>query len=160
MGNGSMKSKRYKCTDGSFKKSSLDSLRARVVELEREGRRKDEELCAREQQVRSLQEQLAKQSRALAQLSQQLQDKCVQLSKLQDVMRNQGGAQVALPARTPSVRTGCRGSPNLGVRIKETLNRRRGAKEGVSAEPTSRTYDSSSLPKFSFDKARVPKDAR
>ncbi|XP_075903192.1 cGMP-dependent protein kinase 2 [Nelusetta ayraudi] len=159
MGNGSMKSKRYKCTDGSFKKSSLDSLRARVVDLEREGRRKDEELCAREQQVRSLQEQLAKQSRALAQLSQQLQDKCVQLNKLQDVMRNQGGAQVGLPSRPPSVRTGSRGSPNLGVRIKETLNRRRGAKEGVSAEPTSRTYDSSSLPKFSFDKARVPKDA-
>lgn len=159
MGNGSMKSKRYKCTDGSFKKSSVDSLRARVVELEREGRRKDEELCAREQQVRSLQEQLAKQSRALAQLGQQLQDKCVQLNKLQDVMRNQGAAQVGLPARAPSVRTGCRGSPNLGVRIKETLNRRRGAKEGVSAEPTSRTYDSSSLPKFSFEKARVPKDA-
>lgn len=155
-----MKSKRYKCTDGSFKKSSLDSLRARVADLEREGRRKDEELCAREQQVRSLQEQLAKQSRALAQLSQQLQDKCVQLNKLQDVMRNQGGAQVGLPSRPPSVRTGSRGSPNLGVRIKETLNRRRGAKEGVSAEPTSRTYDSSSLPKFSFDKARVPKDAR
>lgn len=174
MGNGSMKSKRYKCTDGcgaasnswthkdgcGFKKSSLDSLRARVVELEREGKRKDEELCAREQQIRSLQEQLAKQTRALAELSEELQDKCIQLNKLQDVMRSQGGAQVSLASRPPSVKTGGRGSPNLSVRIKETLNRRKGAKAGVSAEPTSRTYDSSSLPKFSFEKARVPKDAR
>lgn len=174
MGNGSMKSKRYKHTDGSagasnswthkdgggFKNSSLDSLRARVDELEREGKRRDEELCAKEQQIKSLQEQLAKQTRALAELSEELQNKCIQLNKLQDVMKNQGGAPASLPSRAPSIKTGGKSSPNLSVRIKETLNRRKGAKAGVSAEPTSRTYDSSSLPKFSFEKARVPKDAR
>lgn len=171
MGNGSMKSKRYKHTDGSnsrahkdngggFKNSSLDSLRARVDELEREGKRRDEELCAKEQQIKGLQEQLAKQTRALAELSEELQNKCIQLNKLQDVMKNQSGAAAGLVSRPPSVRTGGKSSPNLSVRIKETLNRRKGAKAGVSAEPTSRTYDSSSLPKFSFEKARVPKDAR
>lgn len=174
MGNGSMKSKRYKHTDGSagasnswthkdgggFKNSSLDSLRARVDELEREGKRRDEELCAKEQQIKSLQEQLAKQTRALAELSEELQNKCIQLNKLQDVMKNQGGAPASFPSRAPSIKTGGKSSPNLSVRIKETLNRRKGAKAGVSAEPTSRTYDSSSLPKFSFEKARVPKDAR
>lgn len=174
MGNGSMKSKRYKHTDssarasnswthkdgGGFKNSSLDSLRARVDELEREGKRRDEELCAKEQQIRSLQEQLAKQTRALAELSEELQNKCIQLNKLQDVMKNQGAASVSLPSRPPSIRTAGKSSPNLSIRIKETLNRRKGAKAGVSAEPTSRTYDSSSLPKFSFEKARVPKDAR
>ncbi|KAE8291733.1 cGMP-dependent protein kinase 2 [Larimichthys crocea] len=174
MGNGSMKSKRYKQTDGSaaasnsrahkdngggFKNSSLESLRARVDELEREGKRRDEELCAKEQQIKSLQEQLAKQTRALAELSEELQNKCIQLNKLQDVMKNQSGASAALASRTPSIKTSGKNSPNLGVRIKETLNRRKGAKAGVSAEPTSRTYDSSSLPKFSFEKARVPKDA-
>lgn len=170
MGNGSMKSKRYKHTDGSagasnswthkdgggFKNSSLDSLRARVDELEREGKRRDEELCAKEQQIKSLQEQLAKQTRALAELSEELQNKCIQLNKLQDVMKNQGGAPASLPSRAPSIKTGGKSSPNLSIR----LNRRKGAKAGVSAEPTSRTYDSSSLPKFSFEKARVPKDAR
>ncbi|XP_073322731.1 cGMP-dependent protein kinase 2 [Pagrus major] len=168
MGNGSMKSKRYKHADGSaaykdngggFKNSSLDSLRARVDELEREGKRRDEELCAKEQQIKSLQEQLAKQTRALAELSEELQNKCIQLNKLQDVMKSQSAASAGLASRQPSIKTSSRGSPNLSVRIKETLNRRKGAKAGVSAEPTSRTYDSSSLPKFSFEKARVPKDA-
>ncbi|XP_041792978.1 cGMP-dependent protein kinase 2 isoform X3 [Chelmon rostratus] len=159
MGNGSMKSKRYKHTDGSAANSSLDSLRARVDELEREGKRRDEELCAKEQQIKGLQEQLAKQTRALAELSEELQNKCIQLNKLQDVMRNQSGASAGLPSRPPSIKTSGKSSPNLSVRIKETLNRRKGAKAGVSAEPTSRTYDSSGLPKFSFEKARVPKDA-
>lgn len=175
MGNGSMKSKRYKHTDGSGassngrahkdhggsgKNSSLDSLRARVEELEREGKRKDEELSAKEQQIKGLQEQLVKQTRALAELSEEMQNKCIQLSKLQDVIKNQSSASASVASRPPSIRAGGRGSPNLSVRIKETLNRRKGAKAGVSAEPTSRTYDSSSLPKFSFENARVPKDAR
>lgn len=180
MGNGSVKSKRYKSTDcsaaaaaaaasngrahkdhsGGIKISSLDSLRARVEELEREGKRKDEELCAKEQQIKGLQEQLAKQTRALAELSEELQNKCIQINKLQDVIKNQNGASTGLPSRPPSVKASGKSSPNLSVRIKETLNRRKGAKAGVSAEPTSRTYDSSSLPKFSFEKARVPKDAR
>lgn len=168
MGNGSMKSKRYKPTETSVsaangqahkercsahKTSSLDSLRARVDELEREGKRKDEELCAKEQQIKGLQEQLAKQTRVLSELSEELQNKCIQLNKLQDVLKS--GAPTGLPSRPPSVKASGKSSPNLSVRIKETMNRRKGAKAGVSAEPTS-----SSLPKFSFEKARVPKDVR
>lgn len=131
-----------------------------MEELEREGKRKDEELCAKEQQIKGLQEQLAKQTRALAELSEELQNKCIQLNKLQDVMKNQSGPSAGVGSRQPSIKTSGKGSPNLSIRIKETLNRRKGAKAGVSAEPSSRTYDSSSLPKFSFEKARVPKDAR
>lgn len=157
MGNGSMKSKRNKNADSSvtasnswthkdsrrLKNGSLESLRARVEELEREGKRRVEELHAKEQQIRRLQEQLAKQTRVLAELSEELQD----------VMKSQGGAGAA--SRPPSVRKAGKSSPNLSVCIKETLNRRRGAKAGVSAEPTS-----SGLPKFCFEKARVPKEAR
>lgn len=168
MGNGSMKSKRYKHSDssapasngqlhkdhrGGSKKSSLDSLRARVEELEREVKRKDEELGAKEQQIKGLQDNVAKQTRVLSELSEELQNKCIQLNKLQDVVKS--GAPAGLPSRPPSVKASSGSSPNLSVRIKEGLNRRRGAKAGVSAEPTS-----SSLPKFSFEKARVPKDAR
>ncbi|XP_008295500.1 cGMP-dependent protein kinase 2 isoform X3 [Stegastes partitus] len=157
MGNGSMKSKRYKHADGYQGFKNLDLLRARVEELEREGKRKDEELSAREQQIKGLQEQLAQQTRVLAELSEELQSKCIQISKLQDVVKS--GASAGLASRPPSVKAGGKSSPNLSVRIKESINRRKGAKAGVSAEPTSRTYDSSSLPKFSFEKARVPKDA-
>uniref|UniRef100_A0A667YUC8 cGMP-dependent protein kinase n=1 Tax=Myripristis murdjan TaxID=586833 RepID=A0A667YUC8_9TELE len=157
MGNGSMKSKRYK-QGGGFKNSSSDSLRARVEELEREGKRKDEELCAKEHQIKALQEQLAKQTRALAELSEELQSKCIQLNKLQDVMKNQTGGTAGLglgqTPRPPSIKLSGKNSPNFSGRIRETLNRRKGAKAGVSAEPTS-----SSLQKFSFEKARVPKDA-
>lgn len=163
MGNSSMRSKRHKHGDGSshkdngggFKNCSLDSLRARVDELEREGKRRDEELCSKDQQIKGLQDQLAKQTRALAELSEELQNKCSQLSKLQDVMKNQGGGAMGLPCRQPSLKASGKSSPNLSVRIKEGLNRRRGAKAGVSAEPTS-----NSLPRFSFEKVRVPKDAR
>lgn len=173
MGNSSVKSKRYKNTEGSvtasnswthkdgrrFKNGSLDSLRARVEELEREGKRRDEALHAKEQQIRSLQEQLAKQTQVLAQLSQELQSKCIQLNHLQDMaMQSQGGGGGGgggVAPKPPSVRKAGRSSPNLSLRIKESLNRRRGAKAGVSAEPTS-----SGLPKFCFEKARVPKDVR
>ncbi|KAK2838040.1 hypothetical protein Q5P01_015252 [Channa striata] len=60
-------------------------------------------------------------------------------------------------SRPPSIKAKWKKRTNLSVRMKETTNRRK----GVSAKPTSRTYDSSSpsLPKFSFEKARVPKDA-
>lgn len=161
-----MKSKRYKHTEapasngqvhkdhrGGFKRSSVDSLRARVEELEAEVRRKDEELSAKEHQIRGLQERVASQTRVVSELSEELQNKCIQLNKLQDVVKS--AAPAGLTSRPPSVKASSRSSPNLSVRIKETLNRRRGAKAGVSAEPTS-----SSLPKFSFENARVPKDAR
>lgn len=67
-----------------------------MEELEREGKRKDEELCAKKQQIKCLQEQRAKHTRALAQLSEELQSKCVQISKLQDVMKNQTVVTVSL----------------------------------------------------------------
>lgn len=167
-----MKSKRYKPSDGSApaaaaaaacrgpKNPCLDSLRAWVDELEREGKRRDEELRAKEKLIKDLQEQLARQTDSLAELSEELQEKNVQLNKLQDVMKSQSGAAAAGSSRPPSIRASRRTSPKLSVRIKGSLNRRKGAKSGVSAEPTSRTYDSSGLPKFSFEKARVPKDAR
>ncbi|XP_056141214.1 cGMP-dependent protein kinase 2 [Lampris incognitus] len=178
MGNGSIKSKRFKQTDSNSvassgrahrdqargsKSSPLDVLRARVEELERDRKRKDEELCTKDHQIKGLHEQLVKQTQALAELGEQLQSKCIQLNKLQDVMRNQIGAStglgLGLASGSSSLKAGGKSSPNFGSLIRGTLNRRKGAKAGVSAEPTSRTYDSSSLPKFSFEKARVPKDA-
>ncbi|XP_077378759.1 cGMP-dependent protein kinase 2 isoform X2 [Festucalex cinctus] len=133
MGNGSAKGKRRK-------RPSPDPLRARVEQLEQEVRRKDQELATQEQMLKSLQEKLAVQEQALSQLGHELRKK-QQQGEVQN--GNEDRASAGVP----------------GVHVKETLNKRKGAKAGVSAEPTSRTYDGSHLPKFSFDKARVPKES-
>lgn len=162
MGNASIRSKCCKSTEGSAststkdqqaKQPTRDSLRVRVEELEREVKLKDEELGAREQHIKALQEQLAKQTQVLSELSEELHAKSITLNMLQDAMRSEPSTGLAF--RPASVRASGKSSPNLSVRTKDTPNRRKGAKSGVSAEPTS-----SSLQKFSFEKARVPKDAR
>jgi cGMP-dependent protein kinase 2 len=136
-------------------------LRRRVEEMEKENCKKEEELGAKSQHIASLLEQLANQTQALAELREELQSKSLQIAKLQELIPPQGDSGDPSPG-TPGSRTS-RGSSlraKNSRRSKDTVNRRRGAKAGVSAEPTSRTYDSSSLPKFSFEEARVPKDAR
>lgn len=109
-------------------------------QLEREVCNKDQELAAKEQLLRSLQDKIVVQEQALAHLGQELG------KKQEDEGEKQNGDRTAASVQE--------------VGLKETLNKRKGAKAGVSAEPTSRTYDSSHLPKFSFDKARVPKESR
>ncbi|XP_042325649.1 cGMP-dependent protein kinase 2 [Sceloporus undulatus] len=174
MGNGSVKPKYlkrpeshaghcpYGCSGGSSKflkdpgvnistiTGAADILRSKVWELERELKRQEEELHERNYHILELQEQLAKQTRTIADLTEELKCKCIQLNKLQDVVDTQGA------------------NPFLFSPLKEVpkassapcSNRRRGAKEGVSAEPTTRTYDLTEQPRFSFEKARVRKASR
>lgn len=154
MGNGSVKPKHSKHPDGHPGNLTADALRSKVAELERELRRKDAEIQEREYHLKELREQLAKQTVAIAELTEELQNKCIQLNKLQDVVHIQGGSLLqASPDRVP-----------LEVHRKTSglvsLHSRRGAKAGVSAEPTTRTYDLNKPPEFSFEKARVRKDSR
>ncbi|XP_032737765.1 cGMP-dependent protein kinase 2 isoform X1 [Lontra canadensis] len=153
MGNGSVKPKHAKHPDGRAGPPGVQALRARVAELESELRRREADVQEREYQLKELREQLAKQTAAVAELTEQLQAKCVQLNQLQDVVRSQGGgAPQASPGKAP-----------LDVHREASglvsLHSRRGAKAGVSAEPTSRTYDLNKPPEFSFEKARVRKDS-
>ncbi|XP_069482666.1 cGMP-dependent protein kinase 2 isoform X2 [Ambystoma mexicanum] len=134
-------------------KVGADSLRSKVLELERELTRKDEELRAKEHLFREQEEQMERQKKAMAEIAEKLQSKCTQLSKLQDVIHTQGGNSL-------------QPSPfKAALKINQTISgffrggKRRGAKEGVSAEPTTRTYDLHEHPKFSFEKARVRKDS-
>ncbi|KAG7271516.1 hypothetical protein CRUP_007505 [Coryphaenoides rupestris] len=179
MGNGSMKSRCFKQTrrplssaedeqEQQALQEALVALRRRVEEVEKENCKKMEELCAKDQHIRSLQEQLANQTRALAELGEELQSKSLQITKLQDLIQPPGDPGLGDPSPgdpspgDPGPGQTSRGSSLMAKgsrRSRDTMNKRRGAKAGVSAEPTSRTYDSSSLPKFSFEKARVPKDA-
>ncbi|XP_015271961.1 PREDICTED: cGMP-dependent protein kinase 2 isoform X5 [Gekko japonicus] len=145
MGNGSVKHKYMKRPDGHAENSDL--LRSKVWELERELKRQEEELQERSYHIIELQEQLAKQTRTIADLTEELKCKCIQLNKLQDVVDTQGA--------NPFLFSPLRETPQVGPVASN--NRRRGAKEGVSAEPTTRTYDLSEQPRFSFEKARVRK---
>ncbi|GAB0189192.1 cGMP-dependent protein kinase 2 [Grus japonensis] len=125
-----------------------DVLCSRVLELEKELKRKDQELQEGQSCVAELQEQLAMQTKVIAELTKELQSKCIQLNKLQDVVSTQGEHSLQL-------------SPfKVASRIQVSADRRRGAKEGVSAEPTTRLYDLNRQATFSFEKARVRKDSR
>ncbi|KAH0615794.1 hypothetical protein JD844_026306 [Phrynosoma platyrhinos] len=175
MGNGSVKPKYlkrpeshaghcpYGCSGGSSSKvlkdpgvnistitGAADILRSKVWELERELKRQEEELHERNYHILELQEQLAKQTRTIADLTEELKCKCIQLNKLQDVVDTQGA--------NPFLFSPLKEVPK--VSSAPCSNRRRGAKEGVSAEPTTRTYDLTEQPRFSFEKARVRKASR
>ncbi|XP_030638804.1 cGMP-dependent protein kinase 2 isoform X2 [Chanos chanos] len=161
MGNGSVKLKAFSQVSSSVKsrnggKTDSDPgagpqvLRARMGELEGEIKKKDEELNAKELHIKRLEEQILQQSQAIAEISDALRNKCLQLNKLQDVVRSQGELGL-LPSPLKF-------SQRVSDLLRDTLNRRRGAKAGVSAEPSSRTYDSSSMPKFYFESVRVWKE--
>ncbi|KGL95360.1 cGMP-dependent protein kinase 2 [Charadrius vociferus] len=149
MGNGSVKPKYLRRPDRHMANLSIgfDVLCSRVLELEKELKRKDQELQEGQSHVAELQEQLAVQTKFIAELTKELQSKCVQLNKLQDVVSTQGEHSL-------------QPSPfKVASRIQVSADRRRGAKEGVSAEPTTQLYDLNRQTKFSFEKARVRKDS-
>ncbi|XP_026703680.1 cGMP-dependent protein kinase 2 isoform X1 [Athene cunicularia] len=170
MGNGSMKPKHLRRLDRhvanlsigcagnhNFLKDSglgismisgqADVLCSRLLELEKDLKRKDQELQEGQSRVAELQEQLAVQTKVIAELTKELQNKCIQLNKLQDVVSTQGEHSLQpSPLKEAS-------------RIQDTANRRRRAKEGVSAEPTTWLYDLNRQATFSFEKARVQKDS-
>ncbi|MBN3292837.1 KGP2 kinase, partial [Polypterus senegalus] len=175
MGNGSVKPKQSKQPDGTvnrsintngnrlFKdsgpslniKNTADILRLKVLDLEKETKRKDDELWDKDFKIKGLQDQLAKQTKTISELTEELQNKCIQLNKLQDVIITQSGGSL----HPSPIKAAARINQQVSSLIKDTFNRRKGAKEGVSAEPTSRTYDTSKLPEFSFEKVRVHKDS-
>lgn len=153
MGNGSVKPKHSKHPDGHSGHLTIDTLQSKVAELEKELKKKDAEIQERDYHLKELGEQLSKQTVAIAELTEELQNKCIQLNKLQDVLHIQGGSLLqASPDKVP-----------LDIHRKASglvsLHSRRGAKAGVSAEPTSRTYDLNKPPEFSFEKARIRKDS-
>lgn len=119
-----------------------DVLCSKVLELEKELKRKDQQLQESLSHVAELQEQLAMQTKLMAELTKELQSKCIQLNKLQDVVSTQGEHSL-------------QPSP-----FKVSADRRRGAKEGVSAEPTTGLCDLSRQTMFSLEKATVRKDSR
>ncbi|XP_075005946.1 cGMP-dependent protein kinase 2 isoform X5 [Calonectris borealis] len=149
MGNGSVKPKHLRQPDRHVVNLSVgsDVLCSKVLELEKKLKRKDQELQEGQTRVAELQEQLAMQTKVIAELTKELQSKCIQLNKLQDVVSTQGEHSLQLPPF------------KVASRIQVSANRRIGAKEGVSAEPTTQLYDLNRQATFSFEKARIQKDS-
>lgn len=159
MGNSSAKLNPFIHVNGSAK-SKLNTepsggpqrLKMKVEELESQVKKKDEELSVQQHQIKQLEEQLAQNNQVIADISDALRTKCLQLSSLQEALKKQRDLELM---NSPT-----EASQRLSGLLRETLNKRKGAKAGVSAEPSSRTYDSSSLPKFYFESARVWKEPR
>ncbi|XP_068043762.1 cGMP-dependent protein kinase 2 isoform X4 [Anomalospiza imberbis] len=129
------------CLGISVINGQADVLCSKVLELEKELKRKDQQLQESQHHVAELQEQLAMQTKVIAELTKELQSKGIQLNKLQDVISTQGEHSL-------------QPSP-----FKVSADRRRGAKEGVSAEPTTGLCDLSRQTMFSLEKATVRKDS-
>ncbi|XP_051896580.1 cGMP-dependent protein kinase 2 [Pristis pectinata] len=132
-------------------------LQDRLLELELQNKNKDDRLHQQESRIQELEEQLTRQTRTIAEITEELQAKCIQVNKLQDVIKTQCG--VLFQSSPSPLRSANRIMNQCTSVLKDIANRRRGAKEGVSAEPTTRTYDSSKLPMFSLEGARVRKDS-
>ncbi|XP_041324257.1 cGMP-dependent protein kinase 2 isoform X3 [Pyrgilauda ruficollis] len=143
MGNGLVKPKHLRQPNRHVANLAIgsDVLCSKVLELEKELKRKDQQLQESRSHVAELQEQLAMQTKVIAELTKELQSKCIQLNKLQDVVSTQGEHSL-------------QPSP-----FKVSADRRRGAKEGVSAEPTTQLCDLSRQTIFSLEKATVRKDS-
>ncbi|XP_018100594.1 protein kinase cGMP-dependent 2 L homeolog isoform X2 [Xenopus laevis] len=174
MGNGSMKSKPPKQPDGQLVNFSInscnklrnaDTVKNKVWELERELKKKDEKLKNKEQIFQELQEQINKQNKVIEEMAEELRNKCVQLNKLQDVVKIQGSNFSSLDVQTCPTKIlhalppkSLQGSPLKTISgLFSNSSKRKGAKEGVSAEPTSR-YDGGDHQRFSLEKACVRKN--
>ncbi|KAG8454416.1 hypothetical protein GDO86_000875 [Hymenochirus boettgeri] len=172
MGNGSMKSKPLMRPDGhqvnfslSNKIHNVENGKSKVWELEREIKKKDEELNNKENVFQELREQINKQNQVIGEMSEELQNKCAQLNKLQDFIKTHNSnspthkALQATPVKTvhASPQKSLQGSPFKTLSGLFTNSKRKGAKEGISAEPTTIRYGGTDQPRFSFEKARVRK---
>uniref|UniRef100_A0A8B9L6C4 cGMP-dependent protein kinase n=1 Tax=Astyanax mexicanus TaxID=7994 RepID=A0A8B9L6C4_ASTMX len=154
MGNGSIKAPRLEetCLGSSIKETPLwesaEHLKLRIARLEEELARRDQELCAQELQLQTLQ--------------RELEAKVLQIDKLQDAIGyNNLGRSPPAPAR-PSHRLLSvinQGSTRFH-RVAVEVHRRLKAKEGVSAEPTSGHFCKEHRTQHvSIERTRIRKDS-
>uniref|UniRef100_A0A8C1TT64 cGMP-dependent protein kinase n=1 Tax=Cyprinus carpio TaxID=7962 RepID=A0A8C1TT64_CYPCA len=134
MGNGSIKAPRLEetCLASGIKEApvweSVEPLKMRIAHLEEELARRDQELCAQEKRLQSLQ--------------RELETKVSQIDKLQDAIGyNSLGRSPPAPLRHSRRLLSVinQGSTRFH-RVAVEVHRRLKAKEGVSAEPTSRHF--------------------
>nr|XP_006630513.1 PREDICTED: cGMP-dependent protein kinase 2-like isoform X1 [Lepisosteus oculatus] len=152
MGNGAIKTPHLEesCLASGIKEPPawevIEALKAKIARLEEELRKRSEELKTREERLRTLEKEL--------------QAKVSQIDKLQDAI-GYNSLVKSPPLVSPSERllSVINEGPTRFHRVAVEVHRRLRAKEGVSAEPTSRHFYNHNLQHFSFERARVRKDS-
>ncbi|XP_032868511.1 cGMP-dependent protein kinase 2-like isoform X1 [Amblyraja radiata] len=146
MGNGSVRAPRPEQnnsprtpTDTSLE--NLENLRGKIITLEEELRMKDEQLRQTLETIQSLEKEL--------------KGKLSQIGKLQDAIGSNTSSANQYKKLVSVINQG----PKRFAQVATEIHRRLKAKEGVSAEPTSRNYYCHSVQKFSIEQLRVRKDS-
>ncbi|XP_059802406.1 cGMP-dependent protein kinase 2 [Hypanus sabinus] len=124
---------------------ALDTLRRKILGLEEELRRKDDQLRQKSKKIQSLEKEL--------------KGKLSQIAKLQDAIgynSTSGSTAVNQHKKLLSV---INQGPKRFAQVATEIHRRLKAKEGVSAEPTSWNYYCRGVQKFSIEQLRVRKDS-
>ncbi|KAK1791111.1 hypothetical protein P4O66_002144 [Electrophorus voltai] len=154
MGNGSIKTPRLEetCLPSSIKEvsswESAEHLKLRIMHLEEELTRRDQEIRAQEQQLQRLQRELAK--------------KVSQIDKLQDAIgyNSLGRSPPSLARHSRRLLSVINQGSTRFHRVAVEVHRRLKAKEGVSAEPTSGHFcDSRKAHPISVERAHIRKDS-
>ncbi|XP_051897493.1 cGMP-dependent protein kinase 2 [Pristis pectinata] len=148
MGNGSVRASRPEQsnsppapTDPSLE--VLDNLRRKILGLEEELRKKDDQLRQKSEKIQSLEKEL--------------KGKLSQIAKLQDAI-GYNTTSVSTSGHKKLVSVINQG-PKRFAQVATEIHRRLKAKEGVSAEPTSRNYYCHGVQKFFIEQLRVRKDS-
>ncbi|XP_069744324.1 cGMP-dependent protein kinase 2 [Narcine bancroftii] len=149
MGNGSVRASRPEQstsppapTDVSFE--VLENLRKKVLGLEEELRKKDEELRKKLEKIQSLEKEL--------------KGKLSQIGKLQDAI-GYNPTTVSTVNQHRKLVSVINQGPKRFAQVASEIHRRLKAKEGVSAEPTSRNYYCHSVQRFCIEQLRVRKNS-
>ncbi|XP_072138120.1 cGMP-dependent protein kinase 2 [Mobula birostris] len=150
MGNGSVRATRPKQNNSppvltEPSSEALDNLRRKILILEEELRRKDDQLRQNSKKIQSLEKEL--------------KGKLSQIAKLQDAI-GYNSTSVSTPVNQhKKLVSVINQGPKRFAQVATEIHGRLKAKEGVSAEPTSWNYYCHGVQKFSIEQLRVRKDS-
>eukprot|EP00062_Callorhinchus_milii_P001560 gi/632936804/ref/XP_007896165.1/ PREDICTED: cGMP-dependent protein kinase 2-like [Callorhinchus milii] len=123
----------------------LEKLKRKIQDLEQAVKNKDGQLKQKEGKIKMLEKEL--------------KAKCSQIDKLQDAIGYNGAPLSPTVSQRKKLISVINEEPKRFEKVTTEIHRRLKAKEGVSAEPTSRNYYCHNVQKFSIEKARVQKSS-
>ncbi|XP_043535155.1 cGMP-dependent protein kinase 2 isoform X3 [Chiloscyllium plagiosum] len=123
----------------------VENLRRKIHSLEEELRRKDDQLKQRSEKIKFLEKEL--------------KGKLFQINKLQDAIGYNPVPMDPTVSQHQKLVSVINEGPRRFAQVATEIHRRLKAKEGVSAEPTSRNYYCHNVQKFSIEQIRVRKDS-
>ncbi|XP_078387176.1 cGMP-dependent protein kinase 2 [Cetorhinus maximus] len=150
MGNGSISASRPEETNSTASLMGpsleiLEKLRRKILNLEEELKKKDDQLKRKSEKIKSLEKEL--------------KGKLSQIDKLQDAIGYNTAPVSPTVNQHKKLVSVINEGPKRFAQVATEIHRRFKAKEGVSAEPTSWNYYCHNVQKFSIEQVRVRKDS-